>query len=49
MQDINSLPDAGTELAIKPAEPLAPPRPSAWNRKWTAAIVISCLLHAAVA
>lgn len=49
MQDINPLPDAGAELAIKPAEPLAPPRPSAWNRKWTAAIVISCLLHGAVA
>lgn len=49
MRDISPLPEAGAELAIVPAEPLAPPRPSAWNRKWTAAIVASCLLHAAVA
>ena len=49
MQDISPLPDASAELAIKPTEPLAPPRPSAWSRKWTAAIVVSCLLHAAVA
>jgi protein TonB len=49
MQDINPLPDASAELAIEPTEPLALPRPSAWNRKWTAAIVVSCLLHAAVA
>jgi protein TonB len=49
MQDISPLPNAGAELAIKPTEPLAPLRPSAWNRKWTAAIVVSCLLHAAVA
>ncbi|MFC3323773.1 TonB family protein [Mesorhizobium cantuariense] len=49
MHDISPLPDAGPVLAIEPAEPLALPRPSAWNRKWTAAIVVSCLLHAAVA
>ncbi|RUX84989.1 energy transducer TonB, partial [Mesorhizobium sp. M7D.F.Ca.US.004.01.2.1] len=49
MHHISPLPNAGTELAIKPTEPLALPQPSAWNRKWTAAIVISCLLHAAVA
>ncbi|RUZ75322.1 TonB family protein [Mesorhizobium sp. M7A.F.Ca.US.006.01.1.1] len=49
MQDISPLPEASAELAIMPTEPLALPRPSAWNRKWTAAIVISCLLHAAVA
>ncbi|WP_342770052.1 TonB family protein [Mesorhizobium loti] len=51
MHDISPLPNAGAgaELAIKPTEPLALPQPSAWNRKWTAAIVISCLLHAAVA
>ncbi|MFA6156518.1 TonB family protein [Mesorhizobium sp.] len=47
MQDINPLPDAGSVLAIVPAE--APLRASEWNRKWTAAVVISCLLHAAVA
>ncbi|UVK47652.1 TonB family protein [Mesorhizobium sp. AR07] len=49
MQEINPLPNAGAELAITPTEPLAQPRPSVWNRKWTAAIVVSCLLHAAVA
>ncbi|MER9295687.1 TonB family protein [Mesorhizobium sp. M0621] len=49
MQDISPLTNASAELAIQPTEPLAPPRPSAWNRKWTAAIVVSCLLHAAVA
>jgi len=49
MPDISPLPEASAELAITPTEALAPPRPSAWNRKWTAAIVVSCLLHAAVA
>lgn len=49
MQDINPLPEAGAELTIEPSEPLALPRPSAWSRKWTAAIVVSCLLHVAVA
>ncbi|WP_245481956.1 TonB family protein, partial [Mesorhizobium sp. M7A.F.Ca.CA.004.08.2.1] len=49
MQDINPLPEAGAELTIEPTEPLALPRPSAWSRKWTAAIVVSCLLHVAVA
>nr|WP_184874380.1 energy transducer TonB [Mesorhizobium sangaii] len=50
MQDINPLSEASAaELAITPTEALAPLRPSAWNRKWTAAIAASCLLHAAVA
>jgi protein TonB len=49
MREPSPLPEAGAELAITPTEPLALPRPSAWNRKWTAAIVVSCLLHAAVA
>lgn len=49
MRDISPLPEPGAELAIVPTEPLAPPRPSAWNRRWTAAIIVSCLLHAAVA
>ncbi|CCV07480.1 TonB family protein [Mesorhizobium metallidurans STM 2683] len=48
MQKISSLPDAGSELAITPAEPLAQKQP-AESRKWTVAIVASCLLHAAVA
>ncbi|MER8432715.1 energy transducer TonB family protein [Mesorhizobium caraganae] len=47
MQDISPLPDdAGNELAIAPPVPLA--RPAA-DRKWTGAIVASCLLHAAAA
>lgn len=49
MQEISPLPDAGSELAIAPAEPLAPARPSGGSGKWTAAIIISCVLHAAVA
>ena len=49
MQDISPLPDAGNELAIKPAEPLAQPRPAAADRKWTVAIIASCLLHVAAA
>lgn len=49
MQEISPLPNAGSELAIPPAEPIAPARPSAWNRKWTVPIIASCLLHAAVA
>lgn len=48
MQKISPLPDAGSELAITPAEPLAQAQ-SAGNRKWTVAIIASCLLHAAVA
>ena len=47
MQDISPLPDdAVNEPAIAPPEPLA--RPAA-DRKWTVAIVASCLLHAAAA
>ncbi|WP_352867596.1 TonB family protein [Mesorhizobium sp. M1409] len=49
MQDISPLPEASAELAVTLTEPLAPPRLSVWNRKWTAAVVISCALHAAVA
>ncbi|TIP82361.1 MAG: energy transducer TonB, partial [Mesorhizobium sp.] len=49
MQKISPLPDANGELAIAPTEPLAPVRPSAMSRKWTAAIIASCLFHVAVA
>ncbi|MGX9571904.1 TonB family protein [Mesorhizobium sp. f-mel] len=49
MQEISPLPDANGELAIAPTEPLAPVRPAAMSRKWTAAIIASCLFHAAVA
>ncbi|WP_318013471.1 TonB family protein [Mesorhizobium sp. ES1-3] len=49
MQKTSLLPDAGGELAIVPAEPLAQTRPPAGNGKWPAAIVVSCLLHAGVA
>lgn len=46
MQEISPLPNAGSELAIAPAEPLAVARPAA---RWPIAIVVSGLLHAAVA
>lgn len=49
MQNISPLPDADGELALAPTGPLAPARPSAMSRNWTAAIVASCLFHAAVA
>jgi len=49
MQDISPPPDAGSDLAIVLAEPLEQTRPSAGDRKWTVAIVASCLLHAAAA
>ncbi|CAN7675076.1 TonB family protein [Mesorhizobium amorphae] len=49
MQEISLHPNAGSELAIPPAEPIAPARPSGWNRKWLVAIIASCLLHAAAA
>ena len=49
MQDITPLPDAGNELAITPAEPLAQSRPAAADRKWTVAIIASCLLHVTAA
>ncbi|TPN34186.1 TonB family protein [Mesorhizobium sp. B2-3-3] len=48
MQEISPLPDAGSELAIAPAERLASARP-ARNDKWPAAIIASCLLHGAAA
>ncbi|MBA1139336.1 energy transducer TonB family protein [Mesorhizobium neociceri] len=47
MQDITPLPDAGNEPAITLAESLA--QPSAADRKWTVAIIASCLLHVAAA
>lgn len=47
MQDTDPLPDSGNVLAISPTE--APLRARASNRKWAAAIIISCLLHAVVA
>lgn len=49
MQEISPLPNAGGELAIAPAEPLAVARPTARNSKWPAAIVVSGLLHGAAA
>ncbi|KAA3449392.1 energy transducer TonB [Mesorhizobium sp. SARCC-RB16n] len=49
MQKPSPLPDAGDQLAIVPAEPLAQMRPPAGNGKWVTAIAISGLLHAAVA
>ncbi|WP_292861149.1 TonB family protein [Mesorhizobium sp.] len=48
MQEISPLTDAGDELAIAPAEPLAPAT-VARNGKWPAAFVASCLLHGAAA
>ena len=47
MQDINPLPSPGREPAIAPAEPRT--RQSAGDRNWAPAIVVSGLLHAAVA
>ncbi|UCI05050.1 energy transducer TonB [Mesorhizobium sp. B1-1-8] len=49
MQDINPLPDTESELAIPPAEPLAQTTGWAGDRKWMLAIIVSGLLHAAVA
>ena len=49
MRAISPLPEASAALAMTPTEPLAQARPAAWNGKWAAAIVSSCLLHAAVA
>ncbi|MER8566985.1 TonB family protein [Mesorhizobium sp. M0924] len=46
MQDITPLPDAGNEPAITMDELV---QPAAADRKWTVAIVASCLLHAAAA
>jgi protein TonB len=47
MQDINSIPETGSEPVITPAEPLA--RQSSTDRKWPVAIIASCLIHAAAA
>ncbi|TPI12398.1 TonB family protein [Mesorhizobium sp. B4-1-1] len=49
MQDIDHPSDAGSELAIKPAEPLTRTRQSARDRRWTVAIIASGLLHGAAA
>jgi protein TonB len=49
MQDNSDIPDTDNALPAAPDEPLAGPRPRGEHGKWTAAIVISCLLHAAVA
>ncbi|WFP73616.1 TonB family protein [Mesorhizobium sp. WSM4906] len=49
MQDIDHLSDAGSELAVTPAEQLVQPRQTAGPRKWPVAIVASGLLHGAVA
>ncbi|TPI27712.1 energy transducer TonB [Mesorhizobium sp. B3-1-6] len=49
MQDIDHPSDAGSELAIKPAEPLMRTRQSAGDRRWTVAIIASGLLHGAAA
>ncbi|TPL36286.1 TonB family protein [Mesorhizobium sp. B2-4-6] len=49
MQDIDHPSDAGSELAIKPAEPLMRTRQSARDRRWTVAIIVSGLLHGAAA
>lgn len=46
MQEISPLPDAGGELAIAPAEPLALARPKA---RWPMALIVSGLLHGAAA
>ncbi|MDX8439757.1 energy transducer TonB family protein [Mesorhizobium australafricanum] len=49
MQDINHPSDAGSELAVTPAEQLVQPRQTAQVRKWPVAIAVSGLLHAAAA
>lgn len=49
MRAISPLPEASAALAMTPTEPLAQAWPATWNGKWAAAIVISCLLHAAMA
>ena len=41
--------DANSELTTMPAEPLGARRPGQPRRKWKAAVVISCVLHAAAA
>ncbi|RAZ89327.1 energy transducer TonB [Mesorhizobium hawassense] len=49
MQETGPLPDSDSDLAIAPAKPLAETQPSAGNGKWSAAIIVSCLLHAGLA
>ena len=41
--------DANSELTAMPAEPLGVRRPGRPRRKWRAAVVLSCVLHAAAA
>jgi protein TonB len=53
MQDTSSIPangpspGTGPELGVKPVEPLAQARPT--GQGWTAAVIVSCLAHAAIA
>ncbi|MDX8523892.1 TonB family protein [Mesorhizobium sp. MSK_1335] len=49
MQDIDHPSDAGSELAVTPAEQLVQPRPLAGHRRWPVAIIVSGLLHGAAA
>lgn len=49
MQDINHPSDAGSELAITPAESLVQPPQSAPHRRWPVAIIASGVLHGAAA
>lgn len=51
MQEISSIsatgPSTRAELCVKPVEPLPPARPT--GQGWTAAVIVSCVAHAAVA
>ncbi|RWD59577.1 MAG: energy transducer TonB, partial [Mesorhizobium sp.] len=47
MQDIDHPSDAGSELAVTPAEQVVQPRQTAGRRKWPVAIIASGLLHGA--
>lgn len=49
MQDIDHPSDAGSELAVTPAEQVVQPRQTAGRRKWPVAIIASGLLHGAAA
>ncbi|TJW13374.1 MAG: TonB family protein [Mesorhizobium sp.] len=49
MQETSITPDTSGEFDVAPLDALARARPAGQTRKWTAAIIISCLLHAAVA
>ncbi|WP_287338392.1 TonB family protein [Mesorhizobium sp.] len=43
----NTSQDTGAELGVKPVEPIAQARPT--GQGWTAAVIVSCVAHAAVA